>query len=210
MVWLVLLTPVGFLVLILSLAFVERSLFGAPGDPVLAGMGGNPGARVARNDQREIHRSGAADHERPVVEPALTRPIEIPFVPEATRPRSGRPLRFPGSSLMLSRVGRIVSVPGAGRQPTVSPKTALDTDNLLPGTVSKIVPGDCLRCGGDLSRGFASARDSSGEDEGGLVCLSCAWLDDAERGSLHQTAEAGTAFDAAADTGATGPADRSA
>lgn len=203
MVWPVLLTPVGFLVLILALDFVERRLFGEPGDTRVAARGRRFAANPAGSARRGISRSGATDQGQRAG-PALTRPIEVSPRP-SSRPHRVRGFRFLGSSHIRSAAGSAVVISGAARQPTVSPKTPLDVENLLPGTVSKIAPGDCVRCGGDLSRGFAPARDSAGEDEGGLVCLSCGWLDDAERESLRQAAET----DAPADPFATPPADRS-
>lgn len=40
---------------------------------------------------------------------------------------------------------------------------------------------ECAGCGGDLERGYALARDAQGQESGGFVCLSCEWLDNAER-----------------------------
>lgn len=204
MVWPVLLTPAAFLALILTLDFVERRLFGEPGDPRVTPGGRRSRATPAGSDRTHIPRSGATRWGRQRSDPDLTRPIEV-SPRSSSRPHRARRFRFLGSSHIRSAAGSAVVISATAPRPAVSPKTPLDVENLLPGTVSKIAPGDCVRCGGDFSRGFAPARDSAGEDEGALVCLSCGWLDDAERESLRQAAET----DAPADPFATPPADRS-
>lgn len=197
MVWFVLLTPLALLGLVLLLAAIERRLFGDPLDLRLRSLG-----TPADSHGRQLvqpSRDGAS------VDPGVrTRPSQSPPLDFIARRRGGRMIRFTGRNHVVRPAGSVLPAPDAVPRPTVRPKADLDVDRLLPDTVFTTVSGECLRCGGDLSRGFAAARDSVGEDEGGLVCPSCEWLDDAERESARPTMTSDTMT---TDTAATPQAD---
>lgn len=164
MLWLVLLTPPVLLASILGLAAVERRLFRAPSGSDALGASRLDTPHGAHSPVRET--------------PAGSKVRDAGATPDA--PSRNEALQPPLHQYALSRR------PGwtSGATPVVRPSAHVE--RLLPEDVFTRVPGECVRCGGDLSRGFAVARDLTGRVEYGLVCRCCEWFDEAERQASGQ------------------------
>lgn len=171
MLGLVLLTPLGLLALILTLSSVERRLFGEHADLRLRYLTGVAEAEPARGaGSRAGTRDRSGDDEQPA-----------PSAGKRASRRRGRMFRHVDPDRVSRDGGPTLATAAGVVQSRVQPTPTRRVGYLLPGKVFTPVSGECVRCGGDLSRGFAAARDTEGDLEAGVVCPCCEWLDDNER-----------------------------
>ena len=95
-------------------------------------------------------------------------------------PRMRKLLRVSGLDQMLPCYASVTEALAASPLLAPLPRAGHAPGYALTHGNSEILAA-CIGCGGDLLRGSATAKDAHGNEIDGLVCLSCDWLDNAER-----------------------------